>query len=85
MGWVLLMPAAERNLGHAALCVSRCHGRQDLGAAIFAQAITGRGLGPQKENKNKNKTKLTKSWFSLLGLFYVALDNDYPMSKESCR
>ena len=53
MGWVLLMPAAERNLRHFAPGVSRCHGRQDLGAAIFAQAITGRGLAPQKE-KNKN-------------------------------
>ena len=83
MGWVLLMPAAERNLGHAALGVSRCHGRQDLGAAIFAQAITGRGLASQR--KKTKKTKLTKSWFSLLGLFYVALDHDYPMSKESCK
>ena len=85
MGWVLLMPAAERNLRHFAPGVSRCHGRQDLGAAIFAQAITGRGLAPQKEKNKNKKTKLTKSWFSLLGLFYVALDHDYPMSKESCK
>ena len=45
------------------------------------------GWDPRRKKKNK---KLTKSWFSLcfshlLGLFYVALDHDYPMSKESCK
>lgn len=79
------MPAAERNLGHA-VCVSA----DAMAGRIWVQPYLLRqsqaeGWDPRRKTKAKTKQKLTKSWFSLLGLFYVALDNDYPMSKESCK